>query len=94
MARSPSHDIVHCACLDSRKPLSALTRVRSAGCDAVARFASDDSLRTALLGVPSERAALAQGVTQLAAATWNEAEDPDITWLIVSSTRPAQCVTV
>ena len=68
----------------SQKLLSALTRARAAACDAVARFVADDALRAAVLGLPSERVALVQGVTQLTAATWSQEEDPSLLWLAVS----------
>ena len=58
----------------------------------MARFAADDTLRTALLGVPRERAALGEAVTRLASVAWDEAEDPGITWIAgnhVSSQAPA-----
>ena len=58
--------------------------VHAAACDAVAQFAADDALRAAVLGLPSERAALVQGVTQLTAATWIQAEDPNTAWVAVS----------
>ena len=57
--------------------------VHAAACDAVARLAADDALRAAL-GLPSERAALVQGVAQLTAATWSQEEDPSLLWLAVS----------
>ena len=57
--------------------------MHAAACDAVALFASDDALRAAVLGSPSERAALEQAVTQLTRATWDEAEDPSYSWVAV-----------
>ena len=58
--------------------------VHAAACDAVAQFAADDALRAAVLDLPSERAALVQGVTQLTAVTWSQEEDPSLLWLAVS----------
>ena len=58
----------------------------------MARFAADDTLRAALLGVPRERAALGEAVTRLASVAWDEAEDPGTKWVAgihVSSQAPA-----
>ena len=58
----------------------------------MARFAADDTLRAALLGVPRERAALGEAVTRLASVAWDEAGDPGargVRGAHVSSTAPA-----
>ena len=64
----------------------------AAACDALSGFVADDTLRTALLGVPRERAALGKAAMRLASVTWDEAEEPGFTWFYschVSSQAPA-----
>ena len=61
----------------------------AAACAAVATFAADDALRTALL---RERAALGEAVMRLTHGAWDEAEDPGWMWAAgnhVSSQAPA-----
>ena len=67
----------------------ALTRLyimrMCAACDVLGHFCADDTLRTALLYVPGERAALGEAVMQLTRATWDEAQNPSVPWVMVSA---------
>ena len=72
--------------------LANLMRVCDAACDAVAGFVADDALRSALLGVPRERAALGEAVMRLADIAWDRAEEPNWNWFMglhISSQAPA-----
>ena len=60
----------------------ALAFVSLAVCGAVAAFAADDTLRAVLL---RERAALGEAVMQLTRATWDEAQNPSVPWVMVSA---------
>ena len=57
----------------------------TAACAALAKFAADDPLRAALLGSPTERAAMGEAVMQLTRAPWDEAKNPCHLWLLVST---------